>query len=339
VETEIRIGGWRDMLTDRKISVVVVCYRDAGCIPELFRKIKETLEGITPHYEIIYVNDASPDNAEEILSTLAETEPALTVISHSRNFGAQVAFTSGLWQADGEATVIMDGDMQDPPELIRDFVKKWLEGHQVVYGIRAKRQEAWWKQIGYKAFYRLFRKIASFEVPLDAGEFSLMDRKVVDVILACRERNRLIRGLRAYAGFSQIGIPFVRPKRFSGESTQSFIDYINWAIKGLISFSVKPLKFISVLSFSVTLLTVFAMIVYFTLYLFGTAPTGFMTLLLIILFLGAVQLFCFSIVAEYLAQIFEEIKYRPINIVKRIVNDHRRVPRPWLGNEGSSDAR
>jgi polyisoprenyl-phosphate glycosyltransferase len=322
------------MLTDKKISVVVACYRDAGSIRELYRQVKDTLEKITPQYEIIYVNDASPDDAEEILLTLAETEPALTVITHSRNFGAQVAFTSGLWQSCGDATVIMDGDMQDPPELINDFVQKWLEGYSVVYGIRAKRQESWWRQIGYKVFYRLFRKIASFEVPLDAGEFSLMDRKVVDVILACRERNRLIRGLRAYAGFRQIGIPFVRPRRFSGESTQSFIDYINWGIKGLISFSVKPLKFISVLSFAVTLLTVMAMVLYFVLYLFGTAPTGFMTLLLIILFLGAVQLFCFSIIAEYLAQIFEEIKYRPMNIVKGIVNDHRNVPRQWLGNAG-----
>lgn len=324
------------MLTEKKISVVVVCYRDAGSIQELYRKVKEILEKITPHHEIIYVNDASPDNAEEILCALAKTEPCLTVITHSRNFGAQVAFTSGLSQSDGDATVIMDGDMQDPPELIYDFVKKWLEGHSVVYGIRAKRQETWWKQIGYKAFYQLFRKIASFDVPLDAGEFSLMDRKVVEVILACRERNRLIRGLRAYAGFSQIGIPFERPRRYSGESTQGFIDYINWAIRGLISFSVKPLKFISFLSFMVTLLTVFAMALYFTLYLFGTAPTGFMTMLLIILFLGAVQLFCFSIVAEYLAQIFEEIKYRPINIVKHVVNDHRKVSRRWLGNEGSS---
>jgi polyisoprenyl-phosphate glycosyltransferase len=323
------------MLTDKKISVVVVCYRDAGSIRELYRTVKDVLERITPHYEIIYVNDASPDDSEEILLALAQTEPALTVITHSRNFGAQVAFTSGLWQSDGDATVIMDGDLQDPPELIHDFVGKWLEGYSVVYGIRAKRQEAWWRQIGYRVFYRLFQRMASFDVPLDAGEFSLMDRKVVDVILDCRERNRLIRGLRAYAGFRQIGIPFVRPKRFSGESTQSLIDYINWAIKGLISFSVKPLKFISVLSFAVTLLTVFAMVLYFVLYLFvGTKLTGFMTLLLIILFLGAVQLFCFSIVAEYLAQIFEEIKYRPINIVKRIVNDHRKVPRQWLGNAG-----
>jgi glycosyltransferase involved in cell wall biosynthesis len=324
-----------DMLTDKKISVVVVCYRDAGSIRELYRTVKEVLEKITPHYEIIYVNDASPDNSEEILSALAQTEPSLTVVTHSRNFGAQVAFTSGLWQSDGDATVIMDGDMQDPPGLIYDFVQKWLEGYSVVYGIRTKRQEAWWRRIGYKIFYRMFKQIASFDVPLDAGEFSLMDRKVVDVILACRERNRLIRGLRAYAGFRQIGIPFVRPKRFSGESTQSFIDYINWGIRGLISFSVKPLKFISVLSFTITLLTVLTMVIYFFLYLFvGTSISGFMTLLLIILFLGAVQLFCFSIVAEYLAQIFEEIKYRPINIVKRIVNDHRKVPRQWLGNAG-----
>ena len=167
------------MLTDKKLSAVVVCYRDAGSIRELYRKVKETLEAITPHYEIIYVNDASPDHAEEILASLAQSEPALTVITHARNFGAQVAFTSGLWQADGDAVVIMDGDMQDPPELIRDFVEQWLKGYSVVYGVRAKRREAWWRRIGYKVFYRLFRKIASFcpmgsVKPISAAADSLM---------------------------------------------------------------------------------------------------------------------------------------------------------------------
>ncbi len=321
------------MLTDKKISVVVVCYRDSGSILELFKRLKGTLVRITLHYEIIYVNDSSPDNSEEVLAALAKTESTLTVISHARNFGAQVAFTSGLFQAEGDAVVIMDGDLQDPPELIYDFAKKWLEGYEVVYGVRAKRAEVWWRRIGYKFFYRIMQKFASFEIPLDAGEFSLIDRKVVDVILACKERNRLIRGLRAYAGFRQTGIPFSRPKRFSGKTTQSFYDYINWALKGLISFSDKPLKFISFLSFIVTVLTSLAMLIYFIFYLFVSAPTGFMTLLMVILFLGSIQLFCFSIIAEYLAQIFEEIKNRPINIVKGILNDQRKVPRTWLGTK------
>jgi dolichol-phosphate mannosyltransferase len=321
------------MLTDKKISAVVVCYRDAGSVNELFRKLKETLEKITAHYEIIYVNDASPDDAEKVLSELAKKEKHLTVINHARNFGAQIAFTSGIYQADGDAVVIMDGDLQDPPELIQDFVKRWLEGYEVVYGIRAKRAEAWWRRIGYKVFYRILQKFASFDIPLDAGEFSLMDRKVMDVILACRERNRLIRGLRAYAGFKQIGIPFSRPPRFSGKTTQSFFDYINWGIKGLISFSDKPLKFISLLSFIVTLLSGCAIIVYLTFFFFESAPSGFMTLLTAVLFLGAIQLLCLSIIAEYLAQIFEEIKNRPINIVKEIINDQRKISRKWLGYE------
>jgi dolichol-phosphate mannosyltransferase len=321
------------MLTDKKISVVVVCYRDSGSIRELFRRLKEALLRITPHYEIVYVNDASPDDSEEVLRDLAKKEPNLTVLTHARNFGAQIAFTSGMYQAEGDAVVIMDGDLQDPPELIVDFAKKWIEGFEVVYGIRAKRAEVWWRRLGYKAFYRLMNKFASFDIPLDAGEFSLMDRKVVDVILACKERNRLIRGLRAYAGFRQTGIPFARPPRFSGETTQSFVHYVNWALKGVISFSDKPLKLISLLSFCITLLAGFGIVFYLISFFFGPTPSGFMTLLMSILFLGAVQLLSLSIIAEYLAQIFEEIKMRPINIIKTILNDRRKTPREWMGGK------
>ena len=319
------------MLTDKKISVVVVCYRDSGSILELFKRLKENLDKITPNYEVIYVNDASPDDSEDVLSGLAKREKCLTVITHSRNFGAQIAFTSGIYQAAGDAVVIMDGDLQDPPELIYDFAKKWVEGYDVVYGIRAKRAEVWWRRIGYKVFYRIMQRFASFNIPLDAGEFSLMDRKIVDVILACKERNRLIRGLRAYAGFKQVGIPFARPPRFSGETTQTLINYINWALKGFVSFSDKPLKFISFLSFIFTLLSGLALFIYLLFFLFISTPTGFMTLLTAILFLGAIQLLCLSIIAEYLAQIFEEIKNRPINIVKEILNDQRETPREWIG--------
>lgn len=321
------------MTNGKKISAVVVCYKDAGSIHELFNRLKAVLEKAAPDYEIIYVNDASPDGSKEILRELAAKEKCLTVITHSRNFGAQVAFTSGMYQADGDAVVIMDGDLQDPPELIPDLIRKWEEGYDVVYGIRSKRAEKRWRNIGYKLFYKILTRLAAFDIPPDAGEFSLMDRKVVDVILACKETNRLIRGLRAYAGFRQAGIPYARPPRFAGNTTQGFFDYVNWAVKGVVSFSVKPLKFISLLSFVVTICAVFAIIMYMIFYLFGSAPTGFMTLLTIMLFLGAIQLFCFSIIAEYLAQIFEEIKNRPINIVEKVINDHRKDKREWLGNE------
>jgi polyisoprenyl-phosphate glycosyltransferase len=219
------------MLTDKFISIVVTCYRDAGSVLELLRRLTATMNTISPNWEVIYVNDESPDNAEQVLLEQAKINPRLTVMSHARNFGAQTAFTTGMLQAGGDAVIIMDGDLQDPPELILDFVKKWLEGYEVVYGVRAKRHEGMVRNTGYKLFYKLFKRIAYIPIPLDAGEFSLMDRVVVDVTIACPENDRLIRGLRAYAGFRQIGIPFERPQRFSGESTQSMLEYFMWAYK------------------------------------------------------------------------------------------------------------
>lgn len=323
------------MLTDKKISVVVTCYRDEGSIHELLRRLKQTMAEITPNWEVIYVNDASPDNSEAVLLEAAKTEPRLTVISHSRNFGAQVAFTTGMQQASGDAVVIMDGDLQDSPELINDFTALWLRGHEVVYGIRAKRQEGPVRNVGYKWFYRMFKKIAYISIPLDAGEFSLMDRVVVDAVLACPESDRLIRGLRAYAGFRQIGVTFERPKRYWGETTQSLLSYAMWAYKSFTSYSLAPLRLINFVSFGMFLLFVLLGIVHLTAYLSGfPTPTGYMTILALILLVGAVTTGSMAIIGEYIARIFLEVKRRPQPIISTLVNDQRPVPRTWLGRTG-----
>lgn len=324
------------MLTELTVSVVVACYRDEGSVHELLRRLELAMEKVTPNWEVIYVNDASPDNAEQILLDVAKTNKRLTVISHARNFGAQVAFNTGLAQAIGDAVVIMDGDLQDPPELIEQFVTAWLAGNEVVYGIRAKRNEGVVRNVGYKLFYKMFRRISYIPIPLDAGEFSLIDRVVVEVILACPERDRLIRGLRAYAGFRQTGIPFDRPARFAGESTQSMLDYLMWVYKSFTSFSLVPLRLITIMAFAVVVILLLILAYTFITYLLGSdSPRGYMTMISLILGLGALTMLSLGIIGEYLARLFLEIKNRPQPIISRLVNDHRPKPHSWLGRTGN----
>ena len=312
------------MLTLKTVSVIVACYRDAGSVMEMYRRLTDVMGEVTPSYEIIFVNDGSPDNAEDLLNQIAAEDNRVTVISHSRNFGSQMAFTSGMRQSVGEAVVLMDGDLQDPPEVIPSLFAEWVKGYDVVYGIRERREENPRMEALRRWFYRVYRQLSYVEVPLDAGDFSVMSRRVVDCILLMPERDRFLRGLRSWVGFPQTGVPYVRAERFAGESTNSWLDNIRWAKRAIFSLSYQPLEWIALLAFAVTLLTAIAIVVYLILYLaIPSAPRGFMTLLVAILFIGAVQLFSLSIIAEYLGRIFEEVKQRPQFIVRSIVNNHR----------------
>lgn len=317
------------MLTKKKISVVAIAYRDEGNIVELYKRLSKTLKGITPNYEIVYVNDASPDGSQEVLEKLAKKDKRLTVVLHSRNFGAQNAFTTGMKQALGDAVVLMDGDLQDPPELISEFVKKWTEGYDVVYGERRKREKSMGPLMeqAYHLFYVIFNRLSYVKVPLDVGDFSLMDRRVVDQINLLPEKDRFLRGLRAWVGFKQVGIPYVRPERFSGSgvSTTNIFKALWWARRAIFSFSYEPLEWIfytAIVSVLVSLLVaVFYVLIYF---LYPGAPRGFMTILVATLFLGSVQLVVLSFISEYLRRIFEEVKSRPVSIVQKITNNHRK---------------
>jgi polyisoprenyl-phosphate glycosyltransferase len=317
------------VLTERSLSIVIACYRDAGSVRECYRRLTETLAEVTPHYEIIYVNDASPDNAEEILREIAAEDPRVVVVSHARNFGSQNAFVSGMAAARGDGVVLMDGDLQDPPELIPEFVEKWLEGNEIVYGVRVKREEPVLRRFAYKLFYRLWRRLASFEVPLDAGDFGLMDRRVVNLLLReFPERMLFLRGLRAYTGLKHAGVDYVRPARFDGVTTNSFVRNVRWATLGIFSFSHEPLGWISRLAMLSIALTFVGLLAYLGAYvasMFGVLerpPTGFMTLLVVVFFFGTVQLVCLSIMAEYIRHIFEEVKGRPRFVVRETI-DHR----------------
>jgi dolichol-phosphate mannosyltransferase len=290
----------------------------------MYRRLTDVLAQVTANYEIIFVNDNSPDNAEAILLEIAGRDARVTVISHSRNFGSQMAFTSGMGQSIGDAVILMDGDLQDPPETIPQLVAQWNQGYDVVYGVREKRRENFLMEGTRKLFYRVYRQLSYIDVPVDAGDFSIMSRRVVDAILQMPERDRFLRGLRSWVGFRQTGVPYVRAARFAGESTNSLLENVRWAKRGIFSFSYRPLELISLMALMVTFLAAAAIVIYFILYfVIPNAPRGYLTMLVFILLLGAVQLFSLSIIAEYLGRMFEEVKQRPQFIVRSIANDHR----------------
>ena len=305
----------------KKISAIIACYLDEPAIPIMYERLVKVFTRIDVDYEIIFVNDASPDRSRTVLESLAQRDQHVVVINHSRNFGSQMAFTSGMQIATGDAVVLLDGDLQDPPELIESFYQKWLEGFQVVYGVRVKRETTFFLNFAYKAFYRLFHKLSYVRIPLNAGDFSLMDRQVVEALKQMPERDRFIRGLRAWAGFRQTGVDYIRPERMFGKTTNSMLKNFRWARKGIFSFSYVPLEFITYFALLIVLLSFLGILWQIAGYFFlPNTPKGFSTVIVIVLFLGGVQLLCLSILGEYLGRIFEEVKQRPPYIVESILN-------------------
>ena len=311
------------MLTDKKISVVIVCYNDAGSVREMYRRVTEVMKQITSNYEIVYVNDKSPDNALDILREIAIHDKRIVVISHSRNFGGQAAYASGLRYATGDAIITLDGDIQDPPELFPELVKRWLEGNNVVYGIREKRKEGnAIRGFFYKAFYRIFRKLSHI-MPLDASDFALMDREALDVLNSMPEVDRYMRAMRAFVGFKSIGIPYTHMERFAGTTNFSFFGYVRFA-KGLIfSFSKRPIEWVFHCALFVGALSALSILFYILFAIFIAIPSLALTILVTVLFLGAIQIFSLSILAEYLLRTFDETKHRPSAIIDEIINDYQ----------------
>lgn len=308
----------------KTIAAIIACYRDEQAIPIMYKRLTEVFLKIPVDYEIIFVNDGSPDNSEQVIKSLALKDGHVIAINHSRNFSSQMAFTSGMMQTQADAIVLLDGDLQDPPELIQKFYEKWVEGHEVVYGVRVKREASWFMQIAYKAFYRLFHSLSYIEIPKDAGDFSLIDRKVVKVLNAMPERDRFLRGLRAWTGFRQTGVPYIRPERLFGTTTNSLVKNMHWAAKGIFSFSYVPLQLITMITFFVFILSLLGIIYQTAVRLLDpTTPPGITTVLIVMLFLGAMQLLGISILGEYIGKIFEETKQRPMFVVKNIIRNKK----------------
>lgn len=305
-----------------KLSAVIACYRDAPAVPIMHERLTTVFTDVADDHEIIFVNDGSPDNAREVLADLAERDPKVTVVNHARAFGSQSAFTSGMRICTGDAVILLDGDLQDPPELIPEFVAKWKEGYDVVYGERVEREASQLMQVAYKAFYRLFRSVSYVSVPLDAGDFSLIDRRVIDRLNELPERHRFLRGLRAWVGFRQTGVPYVRPERMFGTTTNSLKRNLGWARRAVISFSYAPLNFIVWIALATVTASLVGIAVQVGLRIFdpGSAPRGFTTLVVVSLFIGGVQMLCLGIVGSYLGHIYEEVKGRPSYVVESVLN-------------------
>lgn len=312
------------------ISAIVACYKDAQAIPIMAERLVKVFEKCGIDYEIIFVDNGGLDDSEEVVRSLSGNNPRIIGITNSRSFEqtSQGSFRSGMEIATKNACVLLDGDLQDPPELIEEFINKWREGYDVVYGVRAKREAPLSMQWGSKAFYRVFDWLSTTPMPHDAGDFSLIDKKAVYWILKCNERDIFIRGLRAYVGFKQAGIPYHRPERMFGKSSNNFFKHIGWAKKGIFSFSRKPLDMLTTFGFLSVMFTIFLAIFVIILRLIAPqlAPRGVTTIILLIMFFGSFNILAISVVGEYIAKIFEEVKQRPSFIRKNLIKNGEVTP-------------
>lgn len=299
-----------------ELSVVIPVFNEEALLPELFRRLEGVLGPTGLAYEVILVDDGSQDGSARLLREQAERQPAFRSLHFSRNFGHQAAVTAGIDHAAGRAIVIMDADLQDPPELIPQLIERWKEGFEVVYGVRTKRKENVLKRLGYFAFYRMLRRLTHVEIPLDAGDFALVDRRVADVLRAMPERNRFVRGIRSWAGFRQTGLVYERDRRYAGEVKYTFAKLVRLALDGILSFSYVPLRVAVYLGLFVSVTSFILSIVFVIFHLVGgSAPWGWASTIVTILFLGGVQLLTLGFIGEYVSRIYDEVKQRPLYIV------------------------
>jgi glycosyltransferase involved in cell wall biosynthesis len=301
------------------LSAVIAGYKDAQAIPLMHRRLTDVFVSLAVNYEIIFVNDGSPDNADSVLAELTAKDEHVIAIEHSRNFGSQNAFVSGMQLATGDAVILLDGDLQDPPELISAFYTKWLAGNDVVYGRRSKREGSLLLPLFAKAFYRVFRGLSEVPIPLDAGDFALMDRRVVNELLALPETDQFLRGLRAWIGFTQTGVDYVRPRRAFGRSTHSWLKNVWWARKAIFSFTFVPLELLGYAAVAITALS-FGVLVFQVVDALRNpgVPQGTALVVVVIAFFGSLNLLAITVVGEYVIKILEEAKRRPKFIRKAI---------------------
>jgi dolichol-phosphate mannosyltransferase len=283
-------------------------------------RLTPVLEGITSEFEVVFVDDGSRDGSAEMLDALNASDARFKVIHFSRNFGHQAALQAGLDAATGDAIVLMDADLQDPPEFLVSLIAKWREGFDVVYAIRKRRKEAAWKRFAYAAFYRTLKSISHVKTPVDAGDFCLMDRRVVDVLVSLRERNRFLRGLRTWVGFRQAGVEYERDSRHAGEPKYTLRKLISLALAGYIGFSAFPLRLAAwfgvVAAAAGLMLTVWVIVVRLS---DPTLLQGWASTCALILLIGGLQMMLLAVIGEYLGRVYDEVRGRPLYVIGRRV--------------------
>ncbi|MBI5302324.1 MAG: glycosyltransferase family 2 protein [Chloroflexi bacterium] len=313
---------WRTNVTKPRFSIVAPCFNEEKVLPELHRRICQVMEQTGETWELVLVNDGSHDRTADVMRELHAQDARVKVIDFARNFSHQLAVTAGLDYARGDAVIIIDADLQDPPELILQMIQKWRQGYEVVYAVRTKRRgESWFKEFTAKLFYRIIYRITDVKIPLDTGDFRLMDRKVVDAIKQLRERHRFIRGMTSWVGFRQTGVEYERQERFAGETHYPFKKMLKFAIDAITSFSYAPLQVATYLGFLIAGVSAIAgvFVIYARLFLSDHPFFGQATTLVAVLFLGGVQLITLGIIGEYLGRIYDEVKGRPLYIAREVL--------------------
>lgn len=306
----------------RLISVIVPVYNEELVIEHTYERLNNVLVNLNIDYEMIFVNDGSKDSTLTKLKKLSEEHSKVKVVDFSRNFGHQIAVTAGMDNSSGDVVVLIDADLQDPPELIGELLMKWREGYDVAYAQRAIRHgETLFKKLTAKLFYRTLRSMTDIDIPVDTGDFRLMDRKVVDSLLSFRERHRFIRGLVSWVGYKQIGVPYQREERFAGESKYPLRKMIKFSLDGITSFSFKPLQFASKLGFFTAVIGLLSIIATLYMKLFTNLTVqGWTSLMIVCLFLGGIQLIVLGVLGEYIGRIYDEVRQRPLYIVDKKYN-------------------
>lgn len=313
-------------------SVAVPVYNEIESLPELYNRVKAVLDDLGEPWELILIDDGSTDGSSEWIEAISKEDPRVKPLIFARNFGHQIAVTAGMDFSQGRAVIIMDSDLQDPPEVISDLIEKWREGYEIVYAVRTEREgETWFKKSTAALFYRLINRITDVEIPLDTGDFRLMDRQAVDALTQMGERHRFPRAMAAWVGFRQTGVPYKRAVRFAGETKYPFRKMLRLALNAITGFSYFPLQIATYLGFFAAGVSIVAIPIVIAFRLVGNqAFFGQATTLIAVLFLGGVQLISLGILGEYIGRIYDEAKGRPLYIVRKPIS---------LENKNSSEGR
>lgn len=320
------------------ISVVVPAHNEEEVLPEFHRRLTAVFDPLPYHLEVVYVNDGSSDNTVFVINDLKSRDPRIALVDLSRNFGKEIALTAGLDHASGDAVVVIDADLQDPPELIPELIRHWHEGADVAYAKRTRREgESWFKKLTAAVFYRLIGRVSRVQIPADTGDFRLLSHRAMEAVGRLHEHHRFMKGLFAWIGYRQVAVPYCRDPRFAGKTKWNYWKLWNFALEGITSFTTAPLKIATYLGLMVSVAAfIYAAIIIYKTLVFGDDVRGYPSLMVVVLFLGGVQLAALGVIGEYLGRMFDETKNRPLYLLNKLVPAQTRKNTPAETEPASS---